>query len=167
MRIQREFTYPADVETVFAMMTDEAFQAAKCSATEPLEHSESVTGPAEARIVSTSRTMSTDRFPDFVKGFVRSSMAVTEQISYAAPGPDGARTGALRLRVDGLPMTMAGTVRIEPSPGSPQTTTVRIDGDLKAKVPLLGGKIEQTAAPVIVDAIKAEHRVGTTWLADR
>lgn len=165
MRIHREFTYPADVGTVFAMMTDEAFHAAKCEASETLGHTESVSGPPDARVVTTNRTMSTDRFPDFVKGFVKSSMSITERISYGPASADGARTGALQLTVDGLPMALTGTVRLVPSPGAPSTTTVHIDGDLKAKVPLIGGKIEQTAAPVMIDAIKVEHKVGLAWLA--
>ena len=42
-----------------------------------------------------------------------------------------------------------------------------IAGDLKASIPLLGGRVEKAAAPAVVEAIRAEERTGQRWLADR
>jgi hypothetical protein len=40
-----------------------------------------------------------------------------------------------------------------------------VDGDLKASVPLLGGKIEKAAEPAIRSAMRVEERTGRAWLA--
>jgi hypothetical protein len=39
-----------------------------------------------------------------------------------------------------------------------------IEGDLKARIPLLGSKIEQAAEPAIRGAIRVESRTGKAWL---
>ena len=44
-------------------------------------------------------------------------------------------------------------------------TRIDLDGDLKAKIPLLGGKIEKAAEGPILGAIEKEQEVGTAWLA--
>ena len=44
---------------------------------------------------------------------------------------------------------------------------ITIDGDLKASIPLFGGKVEKAAAPAVVDAIRSEQRTGNAWLSER
>ena len=42
-----------------------------------------------------------------------------------------------------------------------------INGDLKASIPLLGGRVEKAAAPAVVHAIHGEERTGRRWLTER
>jgi hypothetical protein len=44
---------------------------------------------------------------------------------------------------------------------------MRVDGKLKASIPLLGGKVEKSAAPAVIDGIHQEGRTGRAWLAER
>jgi hypothetical protein len=57
---------------------------------------------------------------------------------------------------------MTGTLRMAPGGSG---TRIDVDGDLKAKIPLLGGKVEKAAEQPILSAIDKEQEVGTAWLA--
>jgi hypothetical protein len=42
-----------------------------------------------------------------------------------------------------------------------------IEGELKASVPLVGGRIEKAAAPAVAGAFHGEGETGRRWLAER
>jgi uncharacterized protein (DUF736 family) len=52
------------------------------------------------------------------------------------------------------------------APGG-QGSLETIEGDLKARIPMMGRKIEETAAPAIRSAIRVESETGAAWLATR
>ena len=58
---------------------------------------------------------------------------------------------------------MRGTVHLEPVQ---QGTNLNISGDLKAHIPLIGGRIEKAAAPAFIKALRSEHETGRRWLAE-
>ncbi|GAA1893403.1 DUF2505 domain-containing protein [Lapillicoccus jejuensis] len=163
MRISRSFEYPADPHAVAAMVADPAFQARKCEATHAESHTESVTPLGDSTQIRTRRVMPTDDFPDFVRSMVGPKIAVSETYVWSAPAADGSRDGTVEVEVgDGkVPVAMTGTMTLRPGgPGS----VVRIEGELKAKVPLIGGRIEKAAEPAVLDAIAKEREVGLEWL---
>ena len=94
-------------------------------------------------------------------------MTSTELITWAPPAPSAgagaARTGSLAVDFHGAPTSLRG--RIDVVPSADGGSTVRITADFKASVPLVGGKIEKLASPIIVDVIDSEQRTGTAWLA--
>ncbi len=46
-------------------------------------------------------------------------------------------------------------------------TTVRLTGELKVNVPLLGRKLEQSAAPAVLAGFRTQQRAGDRWLGER
>ena len=42
-----------------------------------------------------------------------------------------------------------------------------IDGDLKASIPLVGGRLEKAAAPAVIGAIHRRGRTARRWLSER
>ncbi len=162
MRITKTFEYAASPQEAFAMMADPAFQAAKCEATHPLEHSESVTPKGDQTEIVTRRVVPTDDFPDFAKSMIGARIAVTETIIWSRASVDGSRTGTIALAIGDAPIRMTGTVRLGPSGTG---TRVEVDGELKANVPLVGGRIEKVAAPSVIDSIDREHETGIAWLS--
>jgi hypothetical protein len=44
-------------------------------------------------------------------------------------------------------------------------TVEDVDGDLKASVPFIGGKVEKAVGPPLRAAIAKEQEIGTRWLA--
>ena len=106
--------------------------------------------------------MPTDKLPDFVKSFVGKELHLTETSDWGPAAADGSRKGRLTVTVGGAPITLDATLSLAPSG---QGSRELVEGDLTAKVPLLGGKIEQAAAPAIEAAIHVERSTGATWLA--
>jgi Protein of unknown function (DUF2505) len=162
MRITTFFDYAATPEDVFTMLADPAFQAAKVEATRPLSHKESVTPKGEQTEIVTSRVIPTDGFPDFAKSMIGPKLRVTETIMGSRASADGSRTGTIHIAIGDAPVSMTGTLRLAPGGSG---TKIDIDGDLKAKIPLLGSKVEKAAEGPILSAIEKEQEVGEKWLA--
>ena len=162
MRITTSFDYAATPEDVFTMLADPAFQAAKVEATHPLSHTESVTPKGEQTEIVTSRVISTDGFPDFAKSMIGPKLRVTETIMWSRASADGSRTGTIDIAIGDAPVAMNGTLRMAAGGSG---TRIDIDGDLKAKLPLVGGRVEKAAERPILGAIEKEQEVGTAWLA--
>lgn len=161
MKISATFDYAATPHDVFAMLIDEDFQARKCVATGALSHSVSVRAQGDRTVIVSNRELPTDGFPDFVKSLVGATLAVTETQDWGPAGPDGARQGRLTVDIAGAPLDLAGTLSLAPAAqGSVET----VDGDLKARIPLIGSKIERAAAPAIESAMRAERETGQAWL---
>jgi hypothetical protein len=144
------------------MLADPEFQAEKVEATHPLSHNESVTPKGEQTEIVTSRVIPTDGFPDFAKSMIGPKLRVTETILWSRGSSDGSRTGTIHIAIGDAPVSMTGTLRLAPGGAG---TRIDIDGDLKAKVPLVGSKIEKAAEGPILSAIRKEQEVGTAWLA--
>ena len=161
MKISATFDYAATPHDVFAMLIDEDFQARKCVATGALSHSVSVSAQGDRTVIVSNRELPTDGFPDFVKSLVGATLAVTETQDWGPAGPDGGRQGRLTVDIAGAPIDLAGTLSLAPAG---QGSEESVDGELKARIPLIGGKIEKAAAPAIESAIRAERETGQAWL---
>jgi hypothetical protein len=161
MKISATIDYAATPDEVFAMLADEDFQNRKCAATGALRHNVSITGQKDRTIILSIRDMPSDSFPSFVKNMVGDALTVTETQNWGPPGTDGARQGKLTVEISGAPVALEGTLALT-SDG--QGCVETIEGDLKARVPLIGGKIEQAAAPAIRSAIRVESENGRAWL---
>ena len=164
MKITATVDYAATPEAVFAMLADEDFQSRKCAATGALRHSVSISAQGDRTVIVSSREMPTDDFPDFVRNMVGTTLAITETQDWGPPGAGGSRQGKLTVDIAGTPIDLAGTLSLAPDgEGTVQT----VQGDLKARVPLLGGMIENAAAPAIRSAIRVENETGQAWLTTR
>ena len=161
MKISTTFDYAATPQQVFAMLADMEFQNRKCTATGALSHSVSVSPQGDRTLIVNHRDMPTDSFPDFVKSMVGATLAVTETHDWGPPGPDGGRQGTITVDLGGAPLDLVGVLSLAPAgEGSLEC----IDAHLKAKIPLIGGKIEKAAAPAIESAIRVERETGQAWL---
>jgi hypothetical protein len=93
---------------------------------------------------------------------VGQTLKVTETQDWGPASDDGSRQGTVEMAVAGAPISLKGTMSLRPGgPGTVET----LDSELKAKVPLIGGKIEKAAAPPIEEAIDIEGRTASEWLA--
>jgi uncharacterized protein YndB with AHSA1/START domain len=164
MKISETITYAAPPETVYAMVTDPAFQERKCVEAHAHRHEAAVSPAGDGARVVTKRDLPADDLPDFAKSIVGQTLSVTETYEWGGAAADGSRSGTLTVEVAGAPVALRSNVRLLPSGGGTQIT---IEGDLKASIPLFGGKVEKAAAPAVIDAIHSEQRTGTVWLAAR
>ncbi len=164
MRITETIDYPAEPRAVFAMLTTEAFQERKCAEAGALSHGVDITETAGGARIVTNRDLPTDNLPDFAKSMVGNRLAITETYIWAAADGDGARPGTLTVDVAGAPVSLHATVHMA---AVGQGTRISIEGDLKASIPLFGGKVEKASAPAVINAIHGEQRTGVAWLTER
>ncbi|MBK8470101.1 MAG: DUF2505 domain-containing protein [Candidatus Phosphoribacter sp.] len=169
MRITETLVYPAPADVVFAMMTDEQFHAEVCLATHAMSHTVSVTftagGPEAGATVVTHRLMPTGGFPEFVRSMVGQSIDIAQTIVYGPPSADRGRVGQASISIGSAPIGFRGTITIMAV--DEDDTEVLVEGDLKATLPFVGGKIESAAAPSVITGITREYGVGLKWLQAR
>jgi hypothetical protein len=164
MKISAIIDYTATPQDVFDMLADEEFQNRKCKATGALQHTVSITTRDNRTLIVSTRDLPSDRFPHFVKSMVGDTLKVTETQDWGPSVADGSRRGILRVEIAGAPVHLLGTLLLEA--GGPGTVE-EIEADLKARIPILGGKVEEAAAPAVQSAIRVEGEVGQAWLAAR
>lgn len=149
--------WPASPDDVVAARLDEDFLAAVCRRTGALEHTVAVDG---LRTVVT-RVMPTDRFPDFARKLTGERLSLTETTTWAPEAQaDGTRTGVIELEVAGAPVRARFTTAVRPS-GDGAEEDVR--GEVTAKVPLVGGRIEKAVVPGIEAALAAQVDTYEAW----
>ncbi len=163
MKVTANLSQPGgDPAAVFAMLTDRSFQQQKCAATGALSSTVTVEVVQGRTRVTTSRQMPTDGLPDFARALVHAPITVEEIYDWDEPAPDGSRTAVTTVSFVGQPLRMTGTLTLRPVG---EGTEGVLSGELKAAIPLFGGKIEAATEPVIRAAAQIEQDLGRSWLA--
>jgi hypothetical protein len=165
VKIERSAHNELGARAVHEVFRSRAYQERKCQDSGALDYTVAIveTGGDDGPVVRTMRRLPTAGFPAMLRKFVPSAMTVTETIRWRVERPDGSRTAELSVDFHGAPVTLRGTISIVPD--GPAGATVVIDAVFKAHVPLLGGKIEALAAPIVLAVIDAEERTGQAWAA--
>ena len=165
MKFRADIRYAAAPDRVYAMLLDPAFHEKVCLATGALDHSVDVEpaggdGAAGATI-TTTRKLPAQGLPDFVRTFVGETLDVLRVDHWGPLEDDGTRRGTIMVEIHGTPVRLTGTIVMRPDGSG---TVEDVEGDLKAAVPLLGGKIERAAEPAVRAAVSVEQGVGEEWL---
>jgi hypothetical protein len=164
VRIEAAVLFPAPPHTVFTMLSDEAYVSRKATAMGALEHDASVSdlggGRTRIRLLRTLPSV----VPDFVKPLVGQTIDVEQIEDWEAALADGARSGDLRARIGGAPVSLSGSMSLQPTDDG--TTIHRVAVTVRAKVPFVGGRIEQSIGEVLLMAARKEEEVGAAWLAE-
>jgi hypothetical protein len=156
MRFSHELTYDASPDEVRAMLADPAFRERVCEAMHASRHSVSVSGSGAGMSVEIDQTQPARGIPSFAGKFVGDEIRIIQRETWT--GDSG---GSLTLEIPGKPGTFEGTVAL-----TGDTSTVEtFDGEIKVRVPLVGGKLEGLVGDLFRAALQAEERVGRTWLA--
>ena len=154
MDISTGLDFAATPQDVYAMMTDQTYLEEVCVASESSSYDASVNG-------SSTRSSRTLTSPESAARFTGPHLTVVEEVQWGEAGADGARTGALTMTVLGQPVRLNGRLRL--APGG-RGTTVDLTGELKVAIPLLGRKLEESAAPAVLAGFRTQQRVGDRWL---
>ena len=161
MHIVDVFEYPASPDEVFVMMADEEFIQRKCAAQHATSYSASVQFDGDQATAVAKRELPTRGFPDFVRSLVGNSILVVETVQWAGARRDGGRTARLTVTMGNAPIGVTGTITLEPGG---MGTIVTYDANLKARVPFVGGKVEQAAKPTLLTGMRKELETGQAWL---
>ncbi|MFZ0531173.1 MAG: DUF2505 domain-containing protein [Propionicimonas sp.] len=157
MQIHAINDFAASVPEVFAMLTDRVFLRAVCLASEPIEHDVSVAGLE----TSTRRVMPS---PSSVKRLAGPTMTVIDRIRWRAGDDPSGRSGETLVAVAGLPVELVGTVVLA---GGGRGAVLTYDGELSVRIPVLGPGLAKQAAPLLLEALRLQQRVGDEYLAGR
>lgn len=163
MHITERYELPAPPDEVFAMLTDEEFVSRKCAAQHAIRHSRQVHTHGDTAKVVAHRELPTGGFPDFAKALVGHTIHVTETVEWSAARADGSRTGRLTVQMGAAPIGVHGTITLAAGGAG---SVITYDGELKARVPFVGGRVENAAKPTLIAGIRKERDTAAAWLAE-
>jgi Protein of unknown function (DUF2505) len=155
MKISSRFEFAAQPADVYAMMTDQKYLEEVCVASGSLSHHVSVEG-------STTRTSRTLPAPDSAARFTGPQLTVNDEIVWGDPSADGSRNATVSMTVLGQPVTFKGNQQLS---AAGRGSVVDVSGELKVAIPLLGRKLEESAAPAVMAGYRTQQEVGDRWLA--
>ena len=155
MEITARAQFDATPGEVYAMMMSPAYQKLVCQAS----HAENYDVEINGSVSKTSRTL---QAPSMVAKFTGGTLNVVETIEWQPAADDGTRTGSILIEIPGQPVRLAGTVSIDRVDGG---SAMVMAGNLRINVPLIGKKMEQSAAPAMAAGFRTHEYVGGRWLA--
>jgi uncharacterized protein YndB with AHSA1/START domain len=157
MRFRKELAYEADPDDVFAMLSDPAFREKVARAQEVVSVDVRLTLLGGGFSLVSDQVQNTKDLPAIAKKIAgdTTQAVITEEWSQ----PTG---GAIAITAPGKPTKAVGTITLEP--GLTGTTEI-IELEVKVKVPLIGGKLEQLMVDTIDAGYDVEHQIGQAWLA--
>jgi hypothetical protein len=163
VRIERTMRNEISASELFEMVCTKQYQERKCVDAGALSYEVSVHRSVDGAVITAKRKMPTAGFPGLLRKFVPAGVTSTETVTWGPAAADGSRSAGLHVDFHGTPASMRGSIRIVPD--GADVTLVVVDAEFKAHVPIVGGKVEGFAAPIILGVIDAEERTGQAWAA--
>ncbi|WP_052436475.1 DUF2505 domain-containing protein [Georgenia sp. SUBG003] len=114
MRFAATTAYPADVETVAAMLASRDFVERKLAAAGALGTTCEVVRDGAAFTVTTRAEMPTTAVPTALRSLTGDALEVRLVEAWQAPADDGSRTSTMSVDIPGVPVRIAGTQRLAP-----------------------------------------------------
>jgi len=153
MKLRESFSYPAGVEKVFALLSDEAFRTKTAEDSKALNVSTTVEQDGDDTVVTLVRTQpaTSSKVPDFVKKLIGETVTIKQVERWTPPDADGNRTAAVTMKVAGKPAGFKGTASLK---ANGKGSEFVVSGDVKVDVPFVGRKVE----PLIGKAVEASLR---------
>jgi hypothetical protein len=161
MKLSQRDEYDADPAAVFEMFCDEKFLLGKYEALGYPKYEVIEVAASDAGAVIKTRRWAPANVPGFAKRLFGDTTEMVQTDEWG-PATDGVREGTWKIDVPGKPVRAGGTIRLEPKGSG---SLMSIDGELKASVPLIGGKLESWAGGEAKEALVKEHDFGVSWLA--
>jgi hypothetical protein len=157
MKFSHTMTYDAPPADVQAMLADPAFREKVCIAADTVRHDVSIDGSGAGMKVVVDQTQPAQGIPSFAKKFVGDEIHIVQRESWT----DGSKA-SLTVAIPGKPGDFQGDIALDPDGDG---TTETVAGEIKVKIPMVGGKLEGLIGDLLRKALKSEERVGRAWLA--
>ncbi len=161
MKFESTVRYPADLAVVTRMLQDPdylEFRVARLGM-EVLE--QSVAGDPDAPVFRVRAVVPPAMVPAAYRRFVPARLTVTLVESWHRQAGDRSPSGTMTVQFDGLPAHASAGFRLDPADGS---TERRYDGEVTAKVPLVGKKLESAAVGALEKVVRAEESAARAYL---
>lgn len=155
MQISATANFPADPARVYALQVDRSFLEDVCRAGGAVTYEVEV----DANRTRMARSMPS---PDIARKIVGDTITVVETYVWGDAEPDGSRSADLQVDVPGTPGSLTGTAVISPTASGSQ---IHVSGDLVVRIPLVGKKLEQAAAPALTAGVEIQEKVARDHLS--
>jgi hypothetical protein len=156
MRLRHELAYDAPPSEVLAMVTDPLFWDRVGDATGALSSTATVGNEGDCTRVVIDQEQEVVGVPSFAKKLVGdSTRAITTQEWR------GTEAG-FEVETPGKPTSISGTASLAENGAG---TVLVYDLEVKASVPLVGGKLEKLVVELTTAGFEKEQAVGAAWLA--
>lgn len=149
----------ATPEQVYAMLSDPEFRDAVCEFQRYPRREVTITPTAAGMDVKVDQHRPATEVPSFARKLVGEELNIVQTETWSS-----ATSAALHVTIPGKPGDMKGTVTLT---GDATGTTEVVAVEVKASIPLIGGKIESLIGDMLGKALRAENKVGKDWLAQK
>jgi len=156
--VNAELVYPGTtVADVAAMLADPEFRKAVAAYQHALHSEVTVTPQGDGKKVVFEYAHGTDRVPSFAKKLVGNEIPIVQEETWSSDGD-----AKILVTIPGKPGDMKGTASIVQQGDD---VVEYVDLTVKVSIPLVGGKIEDLIAGLLLKGFGAENKVGVKWLA--
>jgi len=156
MKFTCSVRYDAAPAEVYAMLTDPAFRSQVMAA----QNARSCDVSVDGTTIAIDAVTPNDGIPGFAKAFAgETTRSITTE--RWRDGGAGEWSAEFAVETPGKPSSIAGTRRVV---ADGDGTLDTFEAEAKAKLPLIGGKIENLIVSQFKDGTAKEHVVGVTWL---
>lgn len=164
MKVQQIHEYDAGVDEVLEVLTSPEYLRAKAEALGDTELEIVAAGRKGDGYVADTRRVVPANIPGFAKKFLPAKNRIHQVEEWGPAEGDGSRRGTWHVSAAGAPVTGSGTARIEPTATGCRNV---IEGEVKASVPLVGGKLASFVGDEAIQTMNREHAFAQKWLAER
>ena len=164
MKLRESFSYPAGVEKVFALLSDEAFRTKTAEDSRARDVSTRVAKDGDDTVVTLVRTQpaTSSKVPDFVKKLIGDAVTIKQVERWEAPDADGNRTATVTMKVAGKPAGFKGKGTLTAEGRGAEFV---VSGDIKVDVPFVGKKVEPLIAKAIEASLRHDAKAGVQRLS--
>lgn len=160
-KISGELKFAADPTTVYAMVSDQAYVQEKNERTGGQNVEAAVTdNGSEGCTIVVSRDLPAE-IPSFAKKFVGEKISTTQTDNWGPASSEGNYSAKFHVDFGQAPMVIDGIMSIT---ADGDGAVLRVDAEVKASVPFVGGKLEGVAAEQFDRAVRKEQEIGSEWL---
>lgn len=92
---------------------------------------------------------------------IGTTVTVEQAFRFDQPAPGGSITGTTTTVVPGTPISAHATVTLDPAADA--ATVAHIVGEVNARVPLIGGRLERLAEPLVARALREIELAAADW----
>lgn len=157
-KVRYELRYDgASPEQVYAMLSERDFRDAVCEFQRFPRRDVTITTTSAGMDVRVDQHRPATEVPSFARKFVGDEINIVQTESWSST-----TSASLHVTIPGKPGDMLGTVTLNSVDGG---TTEVVEVEVKASIPLVGGKIEGVIADMLGKALRAENKVGRDWLS--
>jgi hypothetical protein len=158
-RFEHRASFPAPVDTVYSILVDEAFLAARLrdiggKGAALLNHITTDDGAA----YKLRQGVDANRLPSAVKSILNGDLIVEREEQWRGHESSG------RATISGVPAEIRSRGRLT---RQGESAELLVSAEVKVSIPLIGGKIEKIVAEQVTRLLAAEAEYAEKWLAER